>query len=179
MKRILAIASALLILTMFAGCSNKEKDDLNSVISDAQSDVESDVDTIVPGSDTESAHVSSMKNGKYTVNAEEYDENGYLATVTVTISDGKVVSVHIDDVDKNKKSKKVLSESGGYGMKEKGKAQGEWHEEIALLEQSLTKNGSRDIPVNAEGKTDAISGCTIAVNKYIDLYNKALEKARA
>lgn len=178
MKRILAIASALLVLAMFAGCSEKERDDLNSVISDAQSDVESGVDSILPGSDTDSK-VSSMKNGKYTVNAEEYDESGYLATVTVTISDGKVVSVSIDDVDKDKQSKKALSESGGYGMKEKGNAQGEWHEEIALLEQALTKNGSADIAVNAEGKTDAISGCTISVGKYLDLYNKALEKAQA
>lgn len=175
MKRILAIASALLVLAAFAGCSQKEKDDLNSVISDAQSDVES----VIPGNDTESSNVSSMKNGKYTVNAEEYDESGYLATVTVTISDGKVASVRIDDMDKNKKSKKSLSESGGYGMKEKGKAQGEWHEEIALLEKELEKNGAKDITVNAEGKTDAISGCTISVSKYIDLYNKALEKAKA
>ena len=102
MKRILAIASALLVLAMFAGCSEKERDDLNSVISDAQSDVESGVDSILPGSDTDSK-VSSMKNGKYTVNAEEYDESGYLATVTVTISDGKVVSVSIDDVDNRKR----------------------------------------------------------------------------
>lgn len=175
MKRILAIASALLVLALFAGCSEKEKNDLNSVISDAQSDMDTDSNN----SNTDSDTASPMKNGKYTVNAEQYDESGYLATVTVTISDGKVVSVSIDDVDKDKKSKKALSQSGSYGMKTKGGAKGEWHEEIALLEQTLTQKGSKDIAVNAEGKTDAISGCTISVSKYLDLYNKAIEKAQA
>lgn len=172
MKRIFAIALTVLTLFAFAGCSTKEKDDLNSAISDVQSDI---MESDTTGSET----VSSMKNGEYTVNAEEYDESGYLATVTVTISDGKVASVQIDDVDKNGTSKKALSQKGDYGMKEKGNAQGEWHEEIALLEQRLQANGIKDITVDSEGKTDAISGCTISISKYLNLYNKALEKAEA
>lgn len=179
MKRILAVASVLLMLAAFVGCSKKETDGLNSVVSDVQSGVMSGVDSAVGGDNTESGQVSSMKNGKHTVNAEQYDESGYLATVTVTVSDGKVVSVDIDDIDKDKKSKKALSESGNYGMKEKGNAKGEWHEEIALLEKQLTEKGVSGITVNSEGKTDAISGCTIAISKYLNLYNKAIEKAQA
>ncbi len=175
MKRILAVVCALLVLMAFAGCSRKATDDLNSAVSDVKSDVES----VLSGDGTGSENVSSMSDGKYTVDANEYDESGYLATVTVTVSDGKVVSVNIDDIDKDKKSKKALSESGNYGMKEKGNAKAEWHEEIAVLEKHLTEKGVKGITVDSEGKTDAISGCTISISQYLNLYNKAIEKAKA
>lgn len=175
MKRIIAVASVLFILAAFAGCSRKTTDDLNSAVSDVKSDIES----AMSGDGTGSENVSSMSNGKYTVKSEEYDESGYLATVTVTVSDGKVVSVGIDDIDKDRKSKKALSESGNYGMKEKGNAKAEWHEEIAVLEKHLIEKGVKGITVDSEGKTDAISGCTISISQYLNLYNKAIEKAKA
>lgn len=120
---------------------------------------------------------NEYKDGTYKVSAPNYDDSGYKATVEVTVKDGKVFAVDCNADAKDGSTKKAYSESGNYGMK-KGGAQYEWHEEIAFFEKHVVENGIASVGVNKDGKTDAITGCTIAVADYVDLINEALDKAK-
>lgn len=133
------------------------------------------------GKDMVSTHSDSsavtLKDGEYEASAAEYDKDGYRAEVKVVIKDGAVQSVSCDDVAKEGGTKKALSESGKYNMKAGG-AKHEWHEEIALFEKYVTEKGVDAVTVNASGKTDVVTGCTIVVDKYVDLIRKAIAKAK-
>ncbi len=117
-----------------------------------------------------------LKDGEYKASANTYDDSGYKAIVKVVVKDGAVYSIDCDAEHKDEGTKKTISESGKYGMKAGG-AQHEWHEEIAYFEKYATENGVSSITLNKDGKTDVITGCTIAVGEYVDLINEALEKA--
>lgn len=122
--------------------------------------------------------VGVYKDGTYTVEGNEFDSNGYKSTVSVTVKDGAVYSIDCDAVNKDGQKKKAVSESGNYKMKEYGKAQAEWHEEIALFEKYAVNSGVSGIAVDSNGKTDTVAGCTVSVGDYVDLIEKALEKAQ-
>lgn len=152
------VLSALLALTA-AGCKGG---DTSSMSSSAGSYTSESV---------------TYKDGEYKAAAANYDDSGYKATVRVTVKDGEVESIDCDADIKDGGTKKALSESGKYGMKAGG-AQHEWHEEIALFEEWVQKNGIDSVSTDKSGKTDVITGCTISVGDYVDLINEALDKAK-
>ncbi len=123
------------------------------------------------------ASAVTLKDGEYDASAADYDDDGYRAEVKVVIKDGAVYSVDCDEVHKDGGSKKSHSESGKYNMKQGG-AQHEWHEEIALFEKYVAEKGIDAVTVKGNGKTDAVAGCTIAVDKYVQLIKKAIGKAK-
>lgn len=150
------ILSAIMLLSL-SGCMRKDnKPDTSSMNSGVGS--------------------AKLKDGEYKASADTFDASGYKATVKVVVKDGAVYSIDCDADHKDDGTKKSISESGKYKMKAGG-AQHEWHEEIAYFEKYATNNGVSSIPLNKEGKTDAIAGCTISVGEYVDLINEALEKA--
>ena len=122
------------------------------------------------------ATVQQYKDGEYKASAELYDDSDYKATVKVVVKDGAVYSVDCDADKKGGGTKKADSESGKYNMKQGG-AQYEWHEEIAFFEKYVTQNGVDAVSLKGDGKTDVITGCTIAVSDYVDLIKEALKKA--
>lgn len=127
---------------------------------------------------TSSADDSAVeyKDGEYKAAANGFDDNGYKSTVTVVIKDGNIQSVFCDADKKGGGTKKADSENGLYDMK-KGGSQYAWHEEVAFFEQYVRENGVGNLPIYENGKTDAITGCTIAVSEYVGLINEALKKA--
>lgn len=63
---------AVFVLAAFSGCSKKETDDLNSVISDVGSDLGMDDTSSKAGSDGRSDNATSMKNSRYSVGENTY-----------------------------------------------------------------------------------------------------------
>ncbi len=127
------------------------------------------------GSQTQT--VVKYKDGEYKASAQGYDDNGYKATVKVVVKDGAVYSIDCDADSKSGSTKKTDAESGKYDMK-KGGAQYGWHEEIAFFEEFVVEKGVTAVSLKGDGKTDVITGCTIAVADYVDLINQALNKAK-
>ena len=104
---------------------------------------------------------------------------GAESTVTVKVTvdnNGKITSVFFDETNKDS-TKKALGYN--YGMKAYAGAAYEWFEQVEALEKAIVENQGTDfITLDANGKTDAVSGCTISVNHLIDAYNKVIAKAK-
>ena len=171
-KRMLAAGLAALLLTATtAGCSSQKDEDASG-----GSSAVSHTSASAPSSGGTSEGSTLYKDGSYTAEGD-YDDQGYKTVVTVTVEDGRLASLSCDQVTADGGSKKELSQSGAYGMKEKGGAAAEWHEEVAAFEAAAVEKGLDNIPTGSDGKTDAISGCTIAVSEFIALARQALDKA--
>ena len=57
-------------------------------------------------------------------------------------------------------------------------AAGEWYEQVEKLEKAIVENQGLDfLNLNADGKTDAVSGCTIKIDALYNAAKEALEKA--
>lgn len=120
------------------------------------------------------------KDGTYHVEGDKFDEkSGWKETADVVIAAGKIVKVNFSGVNEAGEDKKQYSIDGKYGMKEKGGAQAEWHEQALKAEQYLVeKQDPAAVTFNEEGKTDAISGVSVSLKSYYDLAVKALEQAK-
>ncbi|MCI1208647.1 MAG: FMN-binding protein [Treponema sp.] len=124
------------------------------------------------------AGCSSVKDGTYTAKASAPNEYGTTPFVNVTIANGKITAVTIDETAQDGTLKSQQSKDGTYDMSPAG-AQWPWHEQVAALETYLVNNqGSKITSFDADGKTDAVSGCTIKVKDYIDLFNTAYNQAK-
>jgi len=104
-------------------------------------------------------------------------KSGWKDIVALKVQGGKITSVNWNGLHKDGGiDKKTASVQGKYGMKEKGKAQSEWHEQAAKTEQFLlAKQDPKAIALKQDGKTDAISGVTFSVNGFTELVDKALK----
>ena len=170
-QRLGAGLCALALLATLAGCSSK-KDETSSSTSTLTSN-----NTVTSPTSGAMGQVS-YKDGTYTAE-DDYNEDGYKAVVTATIENGRLSALRCDELDREGGSKKALSESGQYGMKEKSGAAAEWHEEVAAFEKAVVQNGLSAIPLDSNGKTDAVTGCTISVSRFASLTQEALDKALA
>lgn len=108
--------------------------------------------------------------------ATKKTDSGEIKAV-VEMKDNKVTSVSIDETadGASKKGKK-----DDYGMKGNSSIQKEWYQQIAYLENYLVKNGSDDLKYDDQGRAvnaDVLSGCTISIEKYVDVYEDAKAKA--
>lgn len=108
--------------------------------------------------------------------ATKKTDSGEIKAV-VEMKDNKVTSVSIDETadGASKKEKK-----DDYGMKGNSSIQKEWYQQIAYFENYLVKNGSDDLKYDDQGRAvnaDVLSGCTISIEKYVDVYEDAKAKA--
>ncbi|MDO3411440.1 FMN-binding protein [Saccharibacillus sp. CPCC 101409] len=120
------------------------------------------------------------KDGAYHAEAADFDaESGWKETADVTVVAGKIAAVNFSGVNKDGDDKKAYSKDGKYGMKEKGGAQAEWHEEAQKAEQYvIEKQDPAAVETKEDGTTDAISGVTIHVASYLQLAEQALKDAK-
>jgi major membrane immunogen (membrane-anchored lipoprotein) len=121
--------------------------------------------------------VGPYKDGGYTAEGEMDADSGWKSTVALTVAGGNIVAANFSGVNAAGDDKKQYSVDGKYGMKAGG-ASAEWHEEIALAEKYFLDNKGAAPTLDAEGKTDAISGVSIHVGEYFTLAEKALEGAK-
>lgn len=123
------------------------------------------------------------KEGEYTGSAvDSYGNQNNTATAKVTIDkDGKITSVFLDTTytkDGLATTKKTLKEE--YGMLSPyGSSVGEWYEQVEKLEQAVVEHQGIDfLKLDDEGKTDAVSGCTIKIDAMYEALSKALDSAK-
>lgn len=131
-----------------------------------------------------STKTSDYKEGTYNGKAiDNYGGQQNEATARVVINkEGKIESVYLDTTyttsDNVVTTKKTLGDD--YNMKTYNpSAAGEWYEQVEALEKAIVENQGVDfLELNDEGKTDAVSGCTIAINALVEAVNDALSQAK-
>lgn len=104
------------------------------------------------------------------------EENTASAKVVIN-SKGKIESVYLDTTYKGS-TKKTLGND--YNMKTYNpSASGEWFEQVEKLEKAIVENqGTQFLNLDSEGKTDAVSGCTIQISALVKAVDNALEQAK-
>lgn len=120
------------------------------------------------------------KDGWYFASAADFDKSGWKANVLVTVVNGAVVDAVWNGISKDpkKKAKIVDSESGSYGMGKVAK-QGEWHVQAARASEALVKvQDPAKIALKKDGKTDAVTGVSMAVSEFYALAAEALKAAK-
>ena len=108
-------------------------------------------------------------------------ESGWKDTVLLTVVNGTVVDAVWNGISKDtkKKSKIVESATGKYAMVKFGKSQSEWHTQATLAEAALVKaQDPKKIPQKGDGKTDAVTGVSIAVSGFLALAEEALKATK-
>ena len=125
------------------------------------------------------------KEGVYTgTSIDSYGGEDNTATAIITVDkSGKITDVNVDTTyttkDGVKTTKKALGDS--YGMKNNpyGSKIGEWYEQVKALEDYVVENQGIDkLTLDEDGKTDAISGCTIKIDALYEAIDNALKEAK-
>lgn len=122
----------------------------------------------------------TLKEGTYKGTAiDNYGGEENTASAEIKIdAEGKITSVYLDTTYKGS-TKKALKDE--YGMKGHpyGSQIGEWYEQVENLENAIVEHqGTTFLALDKDGKTDAVSGCTISVSALVEAANKALEQAK-
>lgn len=104
------------------------------------------------------------------------EENTATAKVVIN-NEGKIESVYLDTTYEGT-TKKTLGND--YNMKTYyPQAAGEWFEQVQKLESAVVANqGTAFITLDENGKTDAVSGCTIQIEALVKAIDIALDKAK-
>ncbi|MGZ9586372.1 FMN-binding protein [Paenibacillus marinisediminis] len=157
-KKLAILLTAVMAFGILVGCGAKEE-------------------TPNTGANTEQTGTeqAALKDGNYYAQAEP-DDKGWMYMIQLDVKGGKIENVNFDaaNVKTAGDTKKKLSQDGKYGMKAGG-ASSEWHEQAELLEKALIeKQDVKAITLNAEGKTDAVSGVSINADNFVQLADKAL-----
>jgi major membrane immunogen (membrane-anchored lipoprotein) len=122
------------------------------------------------------------KDGWYYAAQVDFDaQSGWKDTVLITVVNGTVVDAVWNGISKDtkKKSKIVESATGKYGMVKFGKSQSEWDAQAKLAEAALVKaQDPKKILQKGDGKTDAVTGVSIAVSGFLKLAEDALKAAK-
>lgn len=127
---------------------------------------------------------SKLKEGTYkgtTIDTYGGQENTASAEVVIN-SEGKIESVYLDTtytVDGKQTTKKELGKEYGMLNHPYGSKIGEWDEQVKKLEAAIVEHqGTEFLALGEDGKTDAVSGCTINISALVEATNKALEQAK-
>lgn len=107
------------------------------------------------------------------VGKAEQEMNGEKVSAVVEMDGNQIASISIDETTQgiSKKEKKE-----NYGLKKYSSINKEWYEQIAFLEEYLMEHGSDAITFDEQGRaqnTDVLSGCTISIEKYVDVFEEA------
>lgn len=119
------------------------------------------------------------KEGTYTgstIDTYNNENNETIAKIVVD-SNGMIESVYLDTVYQDS-TKKTLKDD--YNMKKfNPSAAGEWYEQVEKLEKAVVDNQGIDfLNLNEDGKTDAVSGCTIKIDALVRALENALVQAK-
>lgn len=132
---------------------------------------------------------SKYKEGVYSgSDSDTFGGQENTATADIIVDEnGKITSVYLDTTyttsDGISTTKKALKES--YGMKDTSSAMGnieggaEWYQQVEALEKAVIEHQGIDfITLDEDGKTDAVSGCTIKIDALYQALQNALEAAK-
>lgn len=173
MKKASILLCTALLIGVLAGCGSNNSNENAAPANNAATT--ENTGTNSTNSENTAAEQGQYQDGIYYAIGEADAKTGWQYYVTLTVADGKITEANWNGINATVgPDKKSYSESGKYGMKAGG-ASSEWHEQAALAEAYLIeKQDPKDITLNEEGKTDAISGVSVHVNELFDLADKAL-----
>lgn len=139
----------------------------------------SDVGSGEASREEQSKALEELENAKFSdgtyVAKGEPDDTGFTDVVSVTVDDGKITAVTWDGVTEDGQSKAKLSETGEYTMTEEGLT---WKEQAEALAAALVeKQALTALPVDDQGKTDAVSGVSISIGGFLNLAGECLREA--
>ncbi len=165
MKRILSLALVLVLVLSMAACAPKAP---------APTTPEQPSAPAAPSTPAES---EGLKDGSYKAQSLGFDKSGYKYFVELTVEGGKITAVNCDAVDTENVLKSALSKEGKYDMKNEGGLK--WHEQAeAYAAKLLEVQDPAAIPLNTDGKTDAITGVSVTVSEFSTLAERALNQAK-
>jgi major membrane immunogen (membrane-anchored lipoprotein) len=170
MKKASVILSSALILGLLAGCGNSNN---------APAATNTPAETTAPAANSGNAGTETAKyqDGVYFGTVPVDEKTGWQTYAVLTVEGGKITKADWNafNVKTAGDLKKKVSEDGKYGLVEKGGAQAEWHEQAAKAETFLIdKQDPAAIALDAEGKTDAISGVSVHVSDFVGAANAAI-----
>lgn len=174
-KKLTLILVTMLILTSIVGCN--DKDDKASEAPPEQTQTEQAQKEAAQDQAPKTENIK-LKDGTYHAEGSA-DEKGWIPTADVVIENNKITAITFDDVDASGMFKSQAVADGNYDMTVNG-AKASWTDEIALFAAAIV-DGTIDInhlTLDTEGKTDAVSGCTISVSPYVELVKSAIEQAK-
>lgn len=170
MKKTTVILSTALILgSLLAGCGN------NTDNTPAATNAPTETNAAANSSNT-GTEAAKYKDGTYYATVEADAKTGWKTYALLTVEGGKITKADWNAFNVNSAGdlKKKVSEDGKYGMKAGG-ASSEWHEQAAKAEAFLIeKQDPAAITLDAEGKTDAISGVSVHVTDFVKAAEAAL-----
>lgn len=107
-----------------------------------------------------------LKDGKYTAEGKNYDDEGYKPYVELTVKNGKITEIDCDAIDKDGDFKKDEDD-----MKS-------WVDKIMLFEKEVVAKGLEKIKFNDDGTVTGIDGMDLNVGEYSKLIEEAINKAK-
>lgn len=118
---------------------------------------------------------AGLQDGIYRVEADSVDDKGYLYMLTIKVEDGMITSLVFDSMNREGEYKSYLSTVGEYVMTDDGLT---WKEQADALANYVLENQSIEgLAVDENGKTDVVAGVSISINNFLELAEKALQKA--
>ena len=170
MKKLLLLCMSVILLLAFTACtaggSNTASDAMDSAASKTESiasDVGSDISDITDGSSQSNAN---LKDGKYTAEGKDYDEEGWRPYVEIEVENGKIENVDLDAVNQKGDFKKDDDKFDA------------WEDKIELFEDEVKAKGIDAIKLNDDGTVSGIEGMDLNVKEYATLLSEAIEKAK-
>lgn len=137
----------------------------------------------VPSTDDNSGETSTpevnngLQDGIYRVEADSFDNKGYLYMLTIKVENGSITSLVFDSMNREGEYKSYLSTVGEYVMTDDGLT---WKEQADALANYVLENQSIEgLTIDENGKTDVVAGVSISINNFLELAEKALQKAAA
>jgi major membrane immunogen (membrane-anchored lipoprotein) len=117
-----------------------------------------------------------LEDGFYFAQQDSFS-HGWKSVVTFEVNNGRIQNVEWDAANvKAGPGKDLLSQRGEYGMVANSGATVSWHEQANRMEQWLERTQNpRQLSVNSEGVTDAVSGVSITVSEFKELALQAAE----
>jgi major membrane immunogen (membrane-anchored lipoprotein) len=177
--RLVLVLALIALTTLFAvSCSKEEAPAATAqtpapapVAVEAPATVETPVSSEVSVPDT-----TNYQDGVYFAMADTFASSGWKETVTLTVTDGKIVSADWNAVHLNGGAdKKTVDLAGKYNMVRFGGAQAEWIEQAAKVEAHLlSTQDPAKTAYDDGGYTDDIAGVSIHVNAFFELAQDAL-----
>ncbi len=174
MKKASILLCSALLLGLLAGCGSNDGNNAAPANNTPAENSAAGNANKANSTDT-AAEQGKYQDGVYFAQGEADPESGWQSYVTLTVAGGKITEAKWNATSEKVGVDKVTySEEGKYGMKAGG-AQSEWHEQAQKVEQYLIeKQDPKDIALNDEGKTDAISGVSVHVSEFFNLADQAL-----
>lgn len=179
-KKLTLILITMLMLTSIVGCNDKDEQTAEAPPEQAQTDQSQTEQAQTEAAQDQTPKAENIKLTDGTYHAEgSTDEKGWIPTADVVIENNRITAITFDDIDASGMFKSQAVAEGNYDMTING-AKASWTDEIALFAAAIV-DGTIDvnnITLDTDGKTDAVSGCTISVSPYVELVKSALEQAK-